>query len=272
MSFQCSNCFRTFAKSHGLKYHQQNKVCIDKQIHCAACGGSFTRQSSLKRHLDNGHCPHYQPPVSLVRQPTSISQPSLSPPIAPLSPLLRSVSTSQLPHPPEPFQPNVVLKLKPKSIRQNLIQEGSGKFPVAYGMEDLERIYQVDGDIICPLVERHVFKCIPNLFQKIHANQQFPEYHNVYIPREKAMYAMVSDGHHFTHQSKKTIVDQIIEDKRSIINQYIDDHEDELDKRVLEKYERYQNQIDSDPQFRKELEIEIGGLLLDMKEIIINTQ
>ena len=40
----------------------------------------------------------------------------------------------------------------------------------------------------------------------------------------------------------------------------------------MRKYEEYQNQIDGDPEFRKNLEMEIGGLLLDMKTVIANDE
>ena len=108
-----------------------------------------------------------------------------------------------------------------------------------------------------------------DLFQ-IHNNQKIPEYHNVYISSERSNYAMVSDGESFKYINKKTIIDQIIEDKRSILNQYIDDNGEQLGEKVLAKYDKYQNQIDENSEFRKDLEVEIGGLLLDMKSVIAN--
>lgn len=63
-----------------------------------------------------------------------------------------------------------------------------------------------------------------------------------------------------------------IENKRSILNQYIDDNGDQLGEKVLNKYEKYQDQIDENSDFRKELEVEIGGLLLDMKSVIANDE
>jgi hypothetical protein len=43
-----------------------------------------------------------------------------------------------------------------------------------------------------------------------------------------------------------------------------------LGEKVLRKYERYQDELDSNSQFRKDLELEIGGFLLDMKTVIAN--
>ena len=87
----------------------------------------------------------------------------------------------------------------------------------------------------------------------------------MYTQSERSSYALVSDGESFHYRPKKTIIDQIIEDKLTLLNEYIDTNGSLLGEKVLKKYEEYQNQIDGDPEFRKNLEMEIGGLLLDMK-------
>jgi hypothetical protein len=53
---------------------------------------------------------------------------------------------------------------------------------------------------------------------------------------------------------------------------YVDDNGYQLGDKVLRKYEQYQDQIDSDTEFRKDLELEIGGMLLDMKSVIANDE
>ena len=57
-----------------------------------------------------------------------------------------------------------------------------------------------------------------------------------------------------------------------MLNTYVDSNELQLGKQVLDKYDKYQDKLDSDPVFRRNLELEIGGLLLDMKEIIANDE
>ena len=99
-----------------------------------------------------------------------------------------------------------------------------------------------------------------------------PEYHNVYIQSERSKYALVSDGKTFTYRPKKTIIDQIIEDKRSLISLYLEEHADQFDDRVFDKFETYQNRLEVDPEFREELEMEIGGILLNMKSVIANDE
>ena len=67
------------------------------------------------------------------------------------------------------------------------------------------------------------------------------------------------------------IIDQIIEDKRSVIFTYVDHFGDKLGKEIHNKYERYRDQLNSKEVF-KDLEVMIGGLLLDMKSIVANDE
>jgi hypothetical protein len=68
------------------------------------------------------------------------------------------------------------------------------------------------------------------------------------------------------------VIEEIIESKRSILNNYVDKNGDQLGEKVLKKYERYQERIDDDSEFRKDIETEIGGLLLNMKSVIANDE
>ena len=66
-------------------------------------------------------------------------------------------------------------------------------------------------------------------------------YHNVYTQSERSKYALVSDGTSFKYRPKKTIITQIIEDKRYLISTYIKNHADQFDDRVYDKFEDYQD-------------------------------
>ena len=75
------------------------------------------------------------------------------------------------------------------------------------------------GDIIGPLIKGGV-SYIPMLAEKIHNSRNMPEYRNVYTTSERSSYAMVSDGERFRYRPKKTIIDHIIEEKRSLITAF----------------------------------------------------
>jgi hypothetical protein len=151
-----------------------------------------------------------------------------------------------------------VLSEKPKNV------------PTEFGKEDMTYINQKLGDIIRPIIEHHIFTSIPRLFNQIHSNENLPEYHNVYLPNEISHYALVSDGKTFKHKPKKIIIDQVIRDKRSLLDHYVDENKEQFGKKILGKYERFQKKLDEDGEFKKDLEVEIGGLLLDMNDVIAN--
>ena len=155
----------------------------------------------------------------------------------------------------------------PQSVNNNIII-----FPREFGTENIKVIEGKLGDILSHTIKQHTFKSIPMLFNQIHNNEKLPEYHNVYVASERSSYAMVSNGKKFEYKPKKTIIDQIIEDKRSILNKYVDENGEMLGERVLRKYDKYQDQLDENQEFRKELEIEIGGLLLNMKSVIADDE
>jgi len=263
----CEKCGKTFTSKQNLNYHLSHNVCQKNIIKCDLCGSIFTTKNSLSYHVINKVCVkkslQIKKKIQLKSQINVYEKLSKSELLVKLLQLEGKIDT---------LTENVgVIPTTINNTTNNNISVGLF-FPKAYGNEDLKYIIQKMGDFMGPLIRNHTFNSIPTLFNQIHNNQQFPEYHNIYSTNEKSTYAMVSDGQTFRHHSKKTIIDQIIEDKRSILNQYVDENGEQLGEKVLKKYEKYQDRIDDDPEFRKNLEIEIGGLLLDMKSVIANDE
>lgn len=162
---------------------------------------------------------------------------------------------------------NTALKEHPQTVNNNVIV-----FPSSFGKEDMKHIQEILGDVLKPMLTNYPGRSIPLLFKTIHKNKKLPEYHNVYVANERSKFAMVSDGESFEYRPKKTIIDQIIEDKRSILNKYVDANGEQLGGKVLAKYERYQNKLDDDPEFLENLEVEIASMLLNMKSVIANDE
>ena len=91
----------------------------------------------------------------------------------------------------------------------------------------------------------------------------------MYTQSEKSGCVLISEGVKFKY---KTQIDQIIEDKRCILNDYTDKNGDQMGENILAKYKKYQDSIDSDSIIRSKIEMEIGELSLDMKSVISNDQ
>ena len=264
----CPQCGKTLTSTKALNYHIMHRVCDNKdKLVCIQCGKRLATKSGYLYHTQNQVC---QPKLTNNDQP----KPKLKLKLKTdqryddmekeeLREKLRKAELviAQMTGKYEALREN------PQKIKNNIIV-----FPKEFGKEDMKYIQQKLGDILGPMITQHPFRSIPILFNKIHNNDKLPEYHNVYVASERSKYALISDGTSFIYHPKKTIIDQIIEDKRHILNTYVDANGEQLGEKVLTKYERYQNQLDDDSSFRKDLELEIGGLLLNMKSVIANDE
>jgi hypothetical protein len=121
---------------------------------------------------------------------------------------------------------------------------------------------------------KHSNRSVEYLTEQIHCNKQtFPEYTNVYIRGYKSPFAMVSNGKQFQNKPQKAIIEQIIENSISMLQDYIDNNGEKYGQKIIDKYERYRDLVETDSsdkksERRKDLEIEIAGMLLDMRSII----
>lgn len=248
----CSNCERFFTSSTSYKYHVTHKVC-EKSLtehSCPHCQYIFTTKRMCQYHIDHNVC-----------QKTSDSAPKMKTSPKQMSREELEEEISQL------RGENKALKEHPQTVNNNIIV-----FPSEFGREDIQHVKEILGDFLKPLLMSKPARSIPILFDTIHKNDKLPEYHNVYVANERSKFALVSDGKTFEYKSKKAIIDQIIEDKRSIINDYVDKNGEQLGKKVLDKYNRYCDRLDDDPAVREDLEVEISAMLLNMKSVIANDE
>lgn len=264
MALQCSDCLKIFTTKRNLNYHIEKKVCVKNNKTCVKCGHKFKTVAMFKYHKEKLVCEKKTDTQKISIKKKFVDK---------YESYTKQELLLELAHTRTELE---ILKDHPTNINnnnvQNNIQNNVVVFPIAYGQENINYICKKLGDIVGPLIKDETFRSIPCLFEKIHKNDRLIEYHNVFTTSEKSSYASVHDGKSFSNKPKKTVIDQIIEDKRTILNEYVDSNEDQLGKQVLAKYEKYQDKLDSDQAFRRNLELEIGGLLLDMKLIIANDE
>lgn len=253
--YKCPTCDKLLSNQSRLNYHILEKVCCKPDKTCPKCNKVFSSKRNCQQHIKQKVCERQKPRPKLILKSKydNMSREDLI------------IKLSQIEGKYESLKEN------PQNVNINN-NNNIIVFPNAFGKEDIKYVQQKLGDIVGPLIKNHTFASIPCLFDKIHNNQQMPEYHNVYSTSERSSYALISDGTSFKYRPKKTIIDQIIESKRSILNDYVDNNGDQLGEKVLKKYEKYQERIDDDTEFRKNLELEIGGMLLDMKSVIANDE
>ena len=241
---KCLDCGKAFSTIYALNYHVNRHVCQKGHI-CPTCNRRFTSSGSLNYHITHNVCkiPNRKPKLVLKVSHTDLLGE------------LRRIK-----------EENAQLKCRVKTLME-ITKTPSVISPSEFGKEDMKHVVDVLGEFLGDLV-KYPERSISGLFDKIHNNVKLPEYHNVYTFSERSSYAMVSDGKNFKYMPKKLVVDQIIEDKRSILNHYIDENGAQLGRRVVKKYETYQDALDTNEQCRKDLEVEIGALLLNLKSVV----
>jgi hypothetical protein len=69
---------------------------------------------------------------------------------------------------------------------------------------------------------------------------------------------------------KKKIIEELIENKRSLLQQYVDDNGDKYGEKILRRYQNYVDALDDehDTEEKKDLEIEIICMLLNVSEVV----
>ena len=60
----------------------------------------------------------------------------------------------------------------------------------------------------------------------------------------------------------------MIENKKSLLQEYVDKNEDNYGQKILTAYQRYNSLLEEDPEIIKDLEIQITCTLLNMSDVI----
>ena len=260
--FPCQYCQKILHSQGALNYHYSSKNCRKPDRTCPFCGYVFSCKRQCQTHVERKTCQKHET-KNVISKPKLTLKSTL---LTKYEGISREELISELETTKTQYQ---TLRDNPQNV--NVQHNQIVVFPSAFGQEDMQLINDKLGDILTPLLKTGG-AYIPNLTDQIHNSKKIPEYHNVYAQSERSKYVLVSDGTSFKYRPKKTIIDQIIEDKRSLISLYLEEHADQFDDRVFDKFEAYQNRLEVDPEFREELELEIGSFLLNMKSVIANDE
>lgn len=247
---ECNLCHKTFTTKQSLNYHLLHQVCSKKK--CKRCGAVFSSRSAFHYHNNNNVCG--QPKMKIVIKKNSSTTEELLTKIAILE------------------AENKLLVEKPRTVTVNNNNNINFIFPKAFGTEQLTHILSKLPNLLRDALTLHPGRSVEFLTEQIHCNKEiFPEYTNVYIRGYKSPYALVSNGHMFQNKPQKRIIEQIIEDSISMLQTHIDNNGENYGQRIIDKYEKYRDLVEGEGELHKNLEIEIAGMLLDMRPIIEST-
>ena len=144
---------------------------------------------------------------------------------------------------------------------------------IAHGREDLDKI---DVKYILEALKRGT-SAIPVITERIHFNQSYPEYQNVYITNMNQKYGMIYDGKEWKLKDKDTIIEDLYEKKYDFLDENFENIYNQLSESQQKAFKRFldiHDKADTNKQFKKiidKIKQDLKFLLYNNKKIPIDT-
>ena len=137
---------------------------------------------------------------------------------------------------------------------------------LAYGSSDISHL--TDKDYVKCL--KHSNFCIPHLIKEIHFNPKKPENHNIYISNLKNNYVMIYNGHKWMLNDREESIQNLIDDKESIIEQKLEEWIENGNKYpdIMKKFNKYLEKKENDKVINK-VKSEIKLMLFNNRDIVL---
>ena len=143
---------------------------------------------------------------------------------------------------------------------------------VAHGREDLDKI---DIKYILEALKRGT-SAIPVITERIHFNEKYPEYQNVYITNMNQKYGMIYNGKEWKLKDKDTIIDDLYEKKYDFLDENFETIYTQLSESQQKAFKRFldiHEKADTDKQSRKivnKIKQDLKFILYNNKNIVIS--
>lgn len=274
--FQCPVCYKSLSTKARLIYHIKNNVCqksTRKGFVCPKCHKCFTTNQTLQYHLSHKVCngkielnDEMTTTTSPTTMTTSVSQPNDILKTKPKM-VLKVNKEQQLLHKIELLETELrTLKEHPQTVHNgdNITVVVPPEF---LSLDTFERLMAIPG-LLHTAIDKHPSDCVRYLIQETNCNPARPLYNSVKMPNKKEGRLQVSDGHRYIYHTKQRIIDELIENKRHILQKYIDETGDAHSKRILDRYQKYVDELDDEGETLRLLQEEVICMLLNVSEVI----
>jgi hypothetical protein len=140
--------------------------------------------------------------------------------------------------------------------------------PAFLSPDNCENLSKEMPNLLHNALSKHPANFISYLIKQTNCNPLLPLYNSVKITNKKDPYAQISNGINFIYVPKKSTISQLIENKRELLQTYVDEHGDKYGEKILRKYQNYIDFLDTDKEAQKDLETEIICMLLNVSDLI----
>lgn len=278
MSFVCNLCNKKFNSLRGLNYHMKKKIC--EKFKCFECDKIFTRNESLKYHTEKNVCRNSIAPSQLIQCSLNSLNTQKN------HPCKLDVAKTKI-----NLKKGVIHKYEDYSKQELLLKvahlEGENKFlkenpstkidnqqiniivpPAFLQLDTFTKLMKLLPNLLHDALSKHPSEFVSYLIKETNCNPERPLFNCIKIPNKKEPYAQISDGEKYIYAPKKQIISGLIENKKSLLQEYVDKNGDKYGQKVLQRYQNYLDLLDEDSETIKDLEIEITCMLLNISDVI----
>ena len=119
-------------------------------------------------------------------------------------------------------------------------------------------------------LSKHATDFVRFLIKETNGNPNRPLFNGVRITNKTSKHADISDGIEYIVTTKNQVASELIENKKSLLQEYVDNHEDDHSQRVVENYRNYLDLLDDEDDSKtiKQLESDIICLLINVSRKI----
>jgi hypothetical protein len=247
----CPKCFKALASKRSLEYHLSHDVCQKTAHICHICDTTFSSRQRLDYHISKNVCvKNNKIHIHLKDIPEQGSYKDL-------------------------YEENLRLKGENRALRENPQTVNNIKTEINIGVppaflqtDNCQQISQQLPNLLHDALVKHPANFISFLIKETNCNPERPLYNSIKITNRKDSFLQISDGKKYVYAPKQTTISQLIENKKDILQQYVDESGDKYGQKVLKKYQNYVDFLDDDKNAQKNLELEIICMLLNMSGII----
>ena len=266
---ECELCHSKFFSKQTLTYHLTHGVCTKENKTCPHCGFIFTTRSALLHHLSNKVCEGKTKPKIILKAHQQTQKP----------PEQTTFTNEQLALMLAQCQAEIkVLKERPHVIINNTSNTihntntttttNIGVPPAFLSLEKYEYMSENFPNLLHLALAKHPCNFVLYLIQQLNCNPKRPLYNSVKITNRKDSYVKVSDGKKYVDMLKEKALDELIHNKRGLIQDYIDDNGDHYAPNTIRKCQDYAASLDDNKKVLKELKQEIIALILNVSDDI----
>ena len=247
-SFTCPMCQRSFKSKQGMTRHIEGEVCIKPNRTCHMCGKVFTDRRNCVNHMTNKVCQQKSKIKLTLKTDIRDENLRLSGQVE-IHPQIVNNNSGN----------NQIVNNQTVNQTVNIIVP-----PAFLKMENYQHLVEQMPHLLHKALSLHPGNCISYLIKETNCNPNLPLYNSVRITNKRDPFAQVSNGTKYIYESKK----KIIENKRHILQQYVDDNGDKYGEKILNRYQNYVDFLDDDKESLKELEVDIICMLLNVSDVI----